>query len=63
VRHCKEKGLIEIIGYYYESKKNNMVCDLYEKFGFTLNDLNGKDTIWSLDISNYKNKNNLIEVN
>ena len=63
VRHCKEKDLKEIIGYYYESNKNNMVCDLYEKFGFTLNDSNGKDTIWSLDISKYENKNNLIEVN
>ena len=30
VRHSKEKGLKEIIGYYYESKKNNMVCDLFK---------------------------------
>jgi predicted enzyme involved in methoxymalonyl-ACP biosynthesis len=60
VRQCKERGLLEIIGYFYKSVKNNMVFDLYEKFGFTLNDTNGEDTIWKLDISNYENKNKFI---
>ena len=62
VRQCKEKGVLEIIGYYYQSDKNNMVFDLYEKFGFVLNDSNGEDTIWRLDISNYENKNKLIAI-
>jgi len=62
VRQCKEKGVLEIIGYYYQSDKNNMVFDLYEKFGFALNDTNGEDTIWRLDISNYENKNKLIAI-
>ena len=62
VRQCKEKGVLEIIGYYYQSDKNNMVFDLYEKFGFALNDTNGEDTIWRLDISNYENKNKFIVV-
>ena len=62
VRQCKEKGVLEIIGYYYQSDKNNMVFDLYEKFGFVLNNTNGEDTIWRLDISNYENKNKLIAI-
>ena len=62
VRQCKEKGVLEIIGYFYQSDKNNMVFDLYEKFGFALNDTNGEDTIWRLDISNYENKNKLIAI-
>ena len=40
-----------------------MVSDLYEKFGFTLSERNGEDTIWKLDISNYENKNKFIGVN
>jgi len=39
-----------------------MVFDLYEKFGFVLNNTNGEDTIWRLDISNYENKNKFIVV-
>ena len=62
VRQCKEKGLLEIIGYYYQSDKNNMVSDLYEKFGFTLKDTKGQDTIWSLKISSYENKNQIIGI-
>ena len=62
VRQCKEKNVLEIIGYYYQSDKNNMVFDLYEKFGFVLSDTNGEDTIWMLDISNYENKNKLIGI-
>jgi len=62
VRQCKEKGVLEIIGYFYQSDKNNMVFDLYEKFGFALNDTNGEDTIWRLDISNYENQNKFIGI-
>ncbi|MGJ0354511.1 HAD-IIIC family phosphatase [Aliarcobacter cryaerophilus] len=63
VKQCKEKGVSEIVGYYFKSAKNNMVSDLYEKFGFTLSERNGEDTIWKLDISNYENKNKFIGVN
>ena len=62
VRQCKEKEVLEIIGYYYQSDKNNMVFDLYEKFGFVLNNTNGEDTIWRLDISNYENQNKFIGI-
>ncbi len=62
VRQCKENGVSEIIGYYYKSAKNNMVSDLYERFGFILTKTNNDDTIWRLDISNYENKNKFIGV-
>ena len=62
VRQCKEKGVLEIVGYYYQSAKNHMVSDLYEKFGFALNDTKGEDTIWRLDISNYENQNKFIGI-
>ena len=62
VRQCKEKGVSEIVGYYYKSAKNNMVSDLYERFGFALSNTNDEDTIWKLDISNYENKNKFIGV-
>ena len=62
VRHCKEKKITEIIGYYFKSNKNNMVSDLYTKFGFTLSQNNDGNTVWRLDISSYKNKNKIIKV-
>jgi FkbH-like protein len=62
VRQCKEKRISEIVGYYFKSAKNNMVSDLYEKFGFILSKANNEDTIWKLDILNYENKNKFIGV-
>ena len=62
VRQCREKGVIEIIGYYFKSSKNEMVSDLYKQFGFTILDTNGKDTTWSLTISKYENLNKFIRV-
>jgi FkbH-like protein len=62
VKQCREKGVSKIIGYYYKSAKNNMVSDLYEKFGFSLSNTNDEDTIWKLDISSYENKNKFIGV-
>jgi FkbH-like protein len=62
VGKCKEKGISEIIGYYYKSAKNSMVSDLYEKFDFSLVEQNDEDTVWKLDITNYEIKNKFIEV-
>jgi len=62
VRQCKEKGVSEIVGYYYKSVKNNMVSDLYEKYGFELKKTSNENTIWKLNISNYENKNKFIGV-
>jgi FkbH-like protein len=64
VRRCKEKGIREIRGYYYPTAKNAMVKDFYSLQGF---DKIGEDpqgnTVWSLLTENYRNKNEVIEVN
>ncbi len=62
VRRCLKCNVVEIIGYYYKSPKNNMVSDLYERFGFTLEEKNEGDTIWKLNIENYNNKNKFIGI-
>jgi len=62
VKLCKIKGVTDIIGYYYESPKNSMVSDLYEKLGFELIEVSKKDTIWKLKIINYISKQTYIRV-
>ena len=62
VRKCLRYNVAEIIGYYKKSPKNNMVLDLYKRFGFALEDNNEGDTIWKLNIEKYKNKNRFISV-
>ena len=59
---CKDQDVSEIIGYYFKSAKNSIVSDLYEKFGFNLLERNNEDSVWKLDITNYKIKNKFISV-
>ena len=65
VKLCSNNKISMIVGKYYESTKNNLVSDLYKKLGFTLRSKDNNDSIWELDISNYKNKNknNIIRIN
>ena len=63
VSKCRNKGVSEIIGYYYKSAKNSMVSDLYDKFGFSLVNENDNDTVWKLDIVDYRIKNKFIGIN
>lgn len=64
VEKCRERGISRIIGYYYKTPKNNMVSELYGSFGFELTEKSDNgDSVWSLDISDYKNKNNVIKIN
>lgn len=52
-----------IWGYYLKTPKNNMVHDLYEKFGFDLINKDEKEnSSWKLYVENYENKNNVIQV-
>ncbi|MCH5207332.1 MAG: HAD family hydrolase [Oscillospiraceae bacterium] len=63
VRQAKQAGITEIVGYYYPTKKNSMVKDLYEKFGFDkISDDNGS-TVWRLRTADYEYKNKVISVN
>lgn len=64
VEECKKQGISEIIGYYYPTKKNNMVKELFGDFGFdkVSEDADG-NTVWSLKTDGYQNKNKAIKVN
>lgn len=64
VEECKKQGISEIIGYYYPTKKNNMVKELFGDFGFdkVSEDADG-NTVWSLKTDDYQNKNKAIKVN
>lgn len=63
VRHAREKDIKTIIGYYYKTPKNNMVAELYGTLGFEadMKSENG-DSVWHLDIEDYKNKNKVIKI-
>ena len=63
VNISKEEGIKKIIGYYYPTAKNKMVSDFYLSLGFKLlsEDSDG-NKIYEYDISDYKNKNDIIEV-
>ncbi len=63
VKKAKEKNIKTIYGYYYPTLKNKMVKEFYDLQGFTLvnEDDNGNKT-YQLDVDNYENKNNVIEV-
>ncbi len=63
VKIAKNRGIVQLNGYYYKTAKNNMVAELYGTFGFELEkkDENG-DSVWHLDISDYENKNKVINI-
>ncbi|MDE5619309.1 MAG: HAD-IIIC family phosphatase [Ruminococcus sp.] len=64
VKKCRERGIDKIMGYYYRTPKNNMVSELFGSFGFTPESKNENgDSVWSLDITSYTNKNHVIKVN
>ncbi len=63
VKQCKSNNICELIGYYQKSKKNSMVSDLYENFGFTCSEQNDDSSTWNLNISDYTINNNCIGVN
>lgn len=63
VEKCRQNGISKIKGYYYPTKKNGMVRELYGTFDFTKisEDENG-NTVWELPIEGYENQNRYIEV-
>ena len=62
IKQCKEKNIDELIGYYFKTKKNSMVSDLYKKLGFSLVETTSSNSVWMLDIKKYKNKNKIIRI-
>ena len=63
VSECRKRNITTIYGYYYRTKKNNMVSTLFEQFGFESLSLeeNG-DSRWKLDTADYTNKNEVIKI-
>lgn len=63
VSECRKRNITEIFGYYYKTKKNNMVSRLFEQFGFEClcTEENG-DSRWKLDLSEYTNINEVIKI-
>ena len=62
VAKAKEAGVETIRGYYFMSGKNGIVKDFYGDLGFIKISDNGADTVWKLDIANYENKNQVIQI-
>ncbi len=61
VKECSAQGITEIYGYYYPTKKNAMVADLFGSFGFVkLSEDAEGNTVWKLDIAAYTPKNDVI---
>lgn len=64
IQECIIKKIKKIMGYYYPTKKNEMVKEFYKIMGFTLitEDLEG-NSIWNYLIpKNYQNKNKVINI-
>nr|MCR5718652.1 HAD family hydrolase [Oscillospiraceae bacterium] len=63
VKAAQAEGITEIYGYYYPTKKNHMVRELFGTFGFAKQseDADG-NSIWKLDTSGYTPKNTVIQI-
>lgn len=57
-----ERGCHKLVGYYYPTKKNPMVANLYGEFGFTkLSEAEGGAT-WELPLADYERRGRYIAV-
>lgn len=63
VEKCREKGIKTVRGYYYKTKKNGIVANLFGTLGFDLVSVseNG-DSVWKLNTENYVPKNSVIRI-
>lgn len=63
VKNAAQRGIKKLKGYYYPTAKNKMVRTLYSDFGFEkIYEDSEKNTVWSLDINGYGEKNKVITV-
>lgn len=59
---AKMDGCSKLIGYYYPTKKNGMVANLFDQFGFCKVEKSGSDTTWSLELNSYQKKSKFIKL-
>ncbi len=57
VKKIAEMGFEIIKASYIPTKKNEQVKELYESFGFELNDIANEKKLYTLHVANYKKKN------
>ena len=62
VFRAKQNGIKKITGYYFKTKKNSMVKNLFGEFGFEKVREEDENTVWELYLENYKEKNKFIEI-
>ena len=63
VEEAKKAGISEIYGYYYPTKKNAMVKELYGDFGFAkISGDDGGNTVWKLETAGYSPKKIFIDI-
>ena len=62
VDKAKLNGCSKLIGYYYPTKKNGMVANLFDQFGFCKIEETNSGTTWSLEIDLYQKKSKFIKI-
>lgn len=62
VSKAKALGCSKLVGYYYPTKKNKMVADMYESFGFTYAGTDRDGTIWELPMDCYEQHGKYIDI-
>ncbi len=63
VDKAKQQGINRLMGYYFKTKKNSMVQNLFSDFGFNKISENNEDAVWELITDGYENKNKFINTN
>ena len=61
-RLAKQRGLKYIRGYYFKTKKNSMVNNLFETLGFKLLVQNGEDSEWIFNIDSNDKQRKIIAI-
>ncbi len=64
VEHLKKNGIVSINASYIKTLKNEQVCDLYQKLGFTIIDNSKVESVYRLNLADYNFQNiNYIKIN
>ena len=63
VEAAQKKKLKKIIGYYYPTAKNGMVKELFGLFGFKKLSEDDGNTVWELQLNDYKPYTKHININ
>lgn len=62
VEHAKQLNCKKIIGYYFPTKKNSMVVNLYRNFGFEEISKNEDGSVWNLETEKFVEQKHFIKI-